>query len=160
MSLEPAGAVPASGLPGRAVRWHGIRLGSVVDVVLDRTLRRLLGIEVRNMDERHRFLPAPAFEHVGTAVVPASPLVLLGADALAFYRGEGIALSSLRGMPVRRNGDSVGAIDDVLLRRDGELASIVVSTPDGGRRALAPDALEVDDERRLAWIAAAAQLAV
>ena len=149
------GAVPASGLPGRAVRWQGIRLGAVVDVLLDRTLRRVLGIEVRNMDERHRFLPAAAFDRVGAAVVPATPLALLEADTLAFYRGEGIALSTLRGMPVRSNGTAVGAIHDVLLAGDGDLEGIVLSTPDGGRRTVGPRALELDEERGVARLVGA-----
>jgi uncharacterized protein YrrD len=138
-------ATAATKLAGRAVRWRGIRLGAVVDVVLDLTLSRMLGVEVRNIDRRHRFLPATACERIEPAVEPATPLALLEADAVAFYRRRGIAFSALRGMPVRRGGAPVGTIEDVIVAADGGLAAVVVATGEGALH-VEPRALQVDED--------------
>ena len=39
---------------------HGLRVGRVVDVILDAAEGRPMGLEVRCLDGRHRFLPMAA----------------------------------------------------------------------------------------------------
>lgn len=87
----------AAELVGLPVRWSGIRLGRVTDVVVDRPPQRVLGLEVRCLDRRHRFLPFAACVHLGAgrAVVPTTPLALLDGGPLAYYREHGVPLSEL-----------------------------------------------------------------
>lgn len=71
---------------------HGLRVGRVVDVILDAAEGRPMGLEVRCLDRRHRFLPMAAATPVGDEVVIDSPFALLETDELEFYRGRGVSL--------------------------------------------------------------------
>ena len=82
----------------RPVNLHGLRVGHVVDVILDRAEERPLGLEVRCLDGRHRFLPIAAASPTGDAVVIDSHFALLDGDELEFYRE--------RGVPLRRDRES------------------------------------------------------
>ena len=75
---------------------HGLRVGHVVDVILDAAEGRPMGLEVRCLDRRHRFLPMAAATPVGDEVVIDSPFALLETDELEFYRGRGISLRRRR----------------------------------------------------------------
>jgi hypothetical protein len=74
------------------VSLHGLRVGHVVDVILDAAEGLPMGLEVRCLDRRHRFLPMAAATPVGDEVVIDSPFALLETDALEFYRGRGVSL--------------------------------------------------------------------
>ena len=74
------------------VSLHGLRVGHVVDVILDAAEGRPMGLEVRCLDRRHRFLPMAAASPVGDEVVIDSPFALLETDELEFYRGRGVSL--------------------------------------------------------------------
>ncbi len=78
------------------VSLHGLRVGHVVDVILDATEGLPMGLEVRCLDRRHRFLPMAAATPVGDEVVIDSPFALLETDELEFYRGRGISLRRRR----------------------------------------------------------------
>ncbi len=78
----------------RIVRLHGVRVGHVVDVILESAERKPMGLEVRCEDGKHRFLPMAAASPVGDEVVIDSPFALLDADELEFYRERGITLRS------------------------------------------------------------------
>ena len=82
----------------RSVSLRGVRVGHVVDVILDATEERAMGLEVRCLDGRHRFLPMPAASESGAEVVIDSPFALLDPEELAFYRA--------RGIPLRGRGES------------------------------------------------------
>lgn len=82
----------------RPVTLHGVRIGHVVDVIVDASDERAIGLEVRCKDRRHRFLPAAAASPVGEEVVVDSPFALLDTDELEFYRSRGFSL--------RRRGES------------------------------------------------------
>jgi hypothetical protein len=71
---------------------NGITIGRVVDVILERVDRRVIGFEVRCEDGRHRFLPRAAARSDGTGIVIDSPLALLEGDELDFYRRRGVTL--------------------------------------------------------------------
>jgi hypothetical protein len=80
----------------RPVSLHGLRVGNVVDVILDRSEGLPMGLEVRCLDGRHRFLPMAAATPVGAEVVIDSPFALLETDELEFYRGRGVSLRRRR----------------------------------------------------------------
>jgi hypothetical protein len=117
-------------LVGRPVVIGGVRLGVAVDALLDGTLGRLVGLDVRCLDEAHRFLPYPACQVLEDRVAVESALVLLDQE-LEFYRLGGRALSALRGQPVVRAGTELGALADLLVDEEGGVAGIVVTTAPG-----------------------------
>ena len=71
---------------------HGVRVGHVVDVIMDAAEGLPMGLEVRCLDRRHRFLPMAAATPVGDEVVIDSPFALLESDELDFYRSRGVSL--------------------------------------------------------------------
>ena len=83
-------------LLNRRVFTSGIELGRVVDVILDETGDREIGLDVRCKDGVHRFLPIATVDLDGEDVVIDSPLLLLEKDQLDFYRSRGHALRSSR----------------------------------------------------------------
>jgi hypothetical protein len=85
----------------RRVCFGDIELGRVVDVILDTSIRRVLGLDVLCGDRVRRFLPFGACELVDGVVGVESALVL--SDELEFYRSRGQALTVLRrrGVPLR-----------------------------------------------------------
>ena len=85
----------------RRVCFGDIELGRVVDVILDTSLRRVLGLDVLCGDRTRRFLPYGACELVDGVVGVDSALVLSG--ELDFYRSRGRALTVIRrrGVPLR-----------------------------------------------------------
>jgi hypothetical protein len=91
----------AEGLLERSVVFRDIVLGTVVDVVLDGSLRRVLGLDVLCGDRARRFLPFGACELRDGVVGVDSALVL--SDELEFYRSRGRVLTVLRrrGVPLR-----------------------------------------------------------
>jgi hypothetical protein len=76
----------------RPVSLHGVRVGYVVDVILDAPEGPPMGLEVRCLDGRHRFLPMAAATPAGPEVVIDSPFALLESDELDFYRSRGVSL--------------------------------------------------------------------
>ena len=80
----------------RPVSLHGVRVGHVVDVILAAAQGRPMGLEVRCLDGRHRFLPMAAATPAGTEVVIDSPFALLEAEELEFYRERGVSLRDNR----------------------------------------------------------------
>jgi hypothetical protein len=80
----------------RRVLLHGIRVGNVVDVILESPGGQAMGLEIRCLDGRHRFLPMAAASRVGDEVVVDSPFALLDSDELEFYRRRGAPLRGRR----------------------------------------------------------------
>jgi hypothetical protein len=80
----------------RSVSLHGVQVGHVVDVILEATGERPIGLEVRCRDGRHRFLPMAAASRVGDEVVIDSPFALLDTDELEFYLRRGVPLRGRR----------------------------------------------------------------
>jgi hypothetical protein len=76
----------------RPVRLHGVRVGHVVDVILEASEGSPMGLDVRCLDGRHRFLPMAAATPAGAEVVIDSPFALLETDELEFYRERGVSL--------------------------------------------------------------------
>jgi uncharacterized protein YrrD len=113
------------------LRLHGIELGRPVDVLLDREGLRVVGLDVLCGDEVHRFLPLPTAAVADDGLTIHSPLVLLEADELRFYRARTFSLASLRGKPVMRKQQSVGTLADVVFGVDGSLVAVVLV---GGER--------------------------
>jgi PRC-barrel domain len=83
-------------LLNRRVLTSGIELGRVVDVILDETGNREIGLDVRCKDGVHRFLPIATVDLGEEDVVIGSPLLLLEKDQFDFYRSRGHALRSSR----------------------------------------------------------------
>ena len=80
----------------RPVSLHGVRVGHVVDVILEAAEGQPMGLEVRCLDGRHRFLPMAAATPVGEEVVIDSPFALLETEELELYRGRGVSLRNGR----------------------------------------------------------------
>lgn len=76
----------------RPVRVRGIRIGQVVDVILDAPGGSPIGLEVRCLDGQHRFLPSAATRQTDEGVDADSPFALLDTDQLEFYRRRGVPL--------------------------------------------------------------------
>ena len=76
----------------RPVTLHGVRVGHVLDVILEATEGQPMGLEVRCLDGRHRFLPMAAASPADSEVVIDSPFALLDTEELEFYRGRGVSL--------------------------------------------------------------------
>jgi hypothetical protein len=109
----------------RPVRVRGIELGRTVDLILDRSMGRVVGLEVRCGDGVHRFLPATAAEPFPDRIVVRSSLALLNEGELDFCLRHGTSLTTLRredpadvelgedwaviGRVGERNGDATGA---------------------------------------------------
>jgi hypothetical protein len=96
------GGLHAETLLRRRVCFRDIELGRVVDVILDASLRRILGLEVLCGDRVRRFLPYGACELADDILAVDSALVL--SDEVEFYRSRGQALSVIRrrGFSLRR----------------------------------------------------------
>jgi hypothetical protein len=96
------GGLNAETLLHRPVCFRDIELGRVVDVILDTSLGRILGLDVLCGDRGRRFLPYGACNVNAGIVGVESALVL--SDEVEFYRSRGQALSLLkrRGVPLRR----------------------------------------------------------
>jgi hypothetical protein len=130
----------ASGLVRRPVLYRDIRLGVVTDLLFDRAVRRLVGLEVRCGDGKDRFLPLPAGEVREGSIAVESALVLLDRN-LEFYRLDGSTFSDLRDAPVRAGEHAVGMLADILVSEEGEVARVVASTEEGMRELEAEAAL-------------------
>jgi hypothetical protein len=96
------GGLNAETLLQRPVFFRDIELGRVVDVILDTSLRRILGLDVLCGDRGRRFLPYGACRIDEGIVGVESALVL--SDEVEFYRSHGQALTLLkrRGVSLRR----------------------------------------------------------
>lgn len=125
------GGLRASAVESRPVCYADIRLGVVVDVLLDAELRRVLGFDVLCGDRAHRYLPLAACEVGDAGISVASALVLMRQE-LDFYRERGRALTAVRGFPVRRGGRALGTLLDLVFTPDGQLLEVAVEG-DGGK---------------------------
>jgi hypothetical protein len=76
----------------RTVVIKGLQVGRVVDVILDRESRGVIGFEVRCEDGRHRFLPQATATVHDLVIEIDSPFALLDTDQLEFYRRRGATL--------------------------------------------------------------------
>ena len=79
-------------LLGRPVRWRGVRLGRVDDVILERRSGSPIGFEVGCPDGTKRFLALAACRTLNDEVAVDSPMTLLEAQTLAYYRDNGLSL--------------------------------------------------------------------
>jgi hypothetical protein len=84
----------AGALLRREVMFRDIRLGTVVEVIFDRDVSRILGLDVLCGDRNRRFLSLAACEVEECAIRVETALVLV-AEELDFYRGRGRALTAL-----------------------------------------------------------------
>ena len=111
------------------VLLHGITVGHPVDLLLDTTSLRALGLEVRCGDGAHRFLSLATARVGAEAIRIDSGFTLV--DDIAFYRTRGTALASLRSGRVERGGRGLGRLKEVRLASDGSIVSVVASTRGG-----------------------------
>ena len=122
----------ASTLLGREVRFRGIRLGVVADLLVDPPSRRALGYDVACGDDARRFLPMAASEVADDFVAVRSALVLLDEP---FYRERAQSFAALRGTVARRGPAEIGVLRDILLDEEARLVALVLES--GGRLAQA-----------------------
>ena len=112
----------------REVVFRDITLGVPVDVLLDSTLRRVLGLDVRCGDGVHRFLPLAACALDGGPIEVESALVLM---ERMFYRERALSLAALRERATRLGRRGSDPLVDVAFRADGAVAAYVVRGDDG-----------------------------
>jgi len=130
------GGLRASAVESRPVCFADIRLGVVVDVLLDDALERALGFDVLCGDRAHRYLPLAACEVGESAIAVPSALVLMKQE-LDFYRQRARAFTAVRGFPARRGGRDLGTVSDLVFGAEGRPLELVLDT--GGETAnLAP----------------------
>jgi hypothetical protein len=130
-----------SALVGRLVVIGDARLGVVVDALFDTSLTRLVGFDVGCGDGANRFLPLPACDVRDDGLEVESALVLLDRE-LGFYRAGGSSFAELRDQEVSRDGDAIGPLADLLVDREGNVASVVA----GGVDLQAGPGLAVGDQ--------------
>ncbi|HEX3256136.1 MAG TPA: hypothetical protein VHQ96_10115 [Gaiellaceae bacterium] len=130
------GGLHAGAVESRPVCFADIRLGVVVDVLLDDALERVLGFDVLCGDRARRYLPLAACEVGETAVAVPSALVLMKQE-LDFYRQRARAFTAVRGFPARRGGKDLGTVSDLVFGADGSLLELVLDT-DGEAAHVAP----------------------
>jgi hypothetical protein len=82
-------------LLSKRVVMRGIQLGRVVDVILEESADRPIGLDVLCGDGEHRFLPMATVQIEDGQVEVESPLMLLEREQLDFYRARGRALRSV-----------------------------------------------------------------
>ena len=111
------------------VRLHGIELARPIDLVVDISGRRAVGLELLCGDRAHRFLPLGA-ANVGTGEISLDSALAV-VDDTAYYLERGRRLHDLRGAAVTRDGRQEGPLEDVVLEGEGAIVQLVV---DGGRR--------------------------
>jgi hypothetical protein len=120
------------------VRLHGIRLGQPIDLLLDESAWRVLGLVVLCGDETERFLAFAAAEPGEDEILVGSALLLL--EDVAFYRERSRSLRNLLGGAVVEEGSSVGELADVILLPDGSVDAIVAER-NGRREAIDADSV-------------------
>jgi sporulation protein YlmC with PRC-barrel domain len=76
----------------QSVVLKGVRIGVVVDVILENENGDVVGFEVRCEDGRHRFLPQAAANRNDSTIEIDTPLALLDSEQLAYYRKRGRTL--------------------------------------------------------------------
>lgn len=137
-----SGHLRASAVVSRFVCYADIRLGIVVDVLLDDSLGRVLGFDVRCGDGAHRYLPLLACEVEDGRIAVPSALVLVSQE-VAFYRERGRALTAIRGFPARRGERVLGTVADIVFAPGGDEVELVVEADGEHRVVSADDALVV-----------------
>ena len=128
------------------VQLNDIRLGRLVDLLLDAATWRVLGFVVLCGDESLRFLAYAAAEPRADEIAVPSALLLL--EDVEFYRLRSRSLRGLLGAAVASEGRAVGPLHDLVVARDGNVESLLVAQdgvvrevePAGARIELAPAA--------------------
>jgi hypothetical protein len=141
---EVMGSRSATELLQLPVRLHGIRLGQPVDLLLDGTEWRALGLVVLCGDESERFLAFAAADPGEDEIAVVSALLLL--EDVEFYRTRGRSLRDLLGAAAAVDGSPAGEVQDLRLTSDGTVDALVVAG-DGGLRTLAPGLVSLDAAR-------------
>jgi len=140
-SMGPRSATELLQLP---VRLRGIRLGGPVDLLLDPTEWRALGLVVLCGDESTRFLVFAAVDLREDAIDVPSALLLL--EDVEFYRHRSRSLRGLLGDVVVSGGQELGELRDLLLGPDGSVDTLVVEQEEGTRE-IRPAGASVESER-------------
>jgi hypothetical protein len=113
------------------VRHEGADVGRAVDLILDPSQSRALGIDVLCLDHVHRFLPLAAADVAGDEIRLTSRFALLDDSGFDFYRGRTSTLRGLKGTHVGQAGHDLGTLRDVVVSAAGEIEAFVVETEDG-----------------------------
>ena len=123
------------------VQLHGIRLGQPVDVLLDASGSRALGLVVHCGDDSDRFLAYAAADPGGEEIAVPSALLLL--EDVAFYLARSRSLRAVLGASVAAGDRELGELRDVLLAHDGRIETLVVER-DGERRELSSEGVSFE----------------
>jgi hypothetical protein len=125
------------------VRLHGIRLGRPVDLLLDPTDWRALGIVVLCGDESVRFLVFAAVDVRDDGIDVPSALLLL--EDVEFYRQRSRSLPTLLGGTVVAGEHELGELRDLLVAPGGGVEALLVEA-DGTVLEVEPGSARVEAE--------------
>lgn len=106
---------------GMRVRIGDVVVGRITEVLLNKSLGHVLGFVVEGRGAHRHFLPWVAGTVEDGHVVTLSVFALLSTSELAFYLDNGVPLADVLDAP--RDGN--GILDDVLVDREGDVASLV-----------------------------------
>jgi hypothetical protein len=106
-------------LLGRPVEHRGALLGRTVDLVFDRSLSRLLGLEIRSQQGITYFVPWLACKPEADRIEIPQPVSLLSTVELGYYRATGLTLSHIE----QRGADSSSGLrpDELVVNSQGSV---------------------------------------
>ena len=128
------------------VRLQGAELGRPVDLVIDLENMHVVGLHVRCGDKTQRFLPLAAAAISRDEITASSTHALLNESD--YYRKHGVSYRELRGTAVEVAGLRVGTLDDVVLRSNGDVTTVVVKSESGGLRRLRAERVRLTKRQR------------
>lgn len=130
----------ASELLRLPVRAMGVRLGRPVELLLDVSARRAVGIEVVCGDDVVRLLPIAAARLARDHIAVDSPYLLVDHGERSFYRSRTTPLGALRGAHAVRAGRRLGRLEDVEVEADGAVTALIL---EGGDRVEPLDGVDL-----------------
>jgi len=96
----------------RGVTVNGRHVGSIADILLDASLRRVVGFDVLLGDDEQCFVPLVAVRSLGPAGIELESILHVVRD-VRFYRLAGEPARAVIGRPVACRHSARGEVDDI-----------------------------------------------
>jgi uncharacterized protein YrrD len=128
------------------VRLAGMHIGHAVDLILDPSQGRALGLDVLCRDEVHRFLPLAAADVADGVIELSSAFALVDDSGFEFYRDRTSSLRTLKGTHVAQAGTDLGRLRDVVMSAAGDIEAFVVEAEHGIERVAVEPGVRLADD--------------